>query len=80
MEVCEGRLNYPVKINARNGSRDSQSLFLVGKNSARRGRDQVEPLVEHLEFEAKHGHYLAKRNKKTKKRRLEDHLMHSVSR
>ncbi|KAG5632263.1 hypothetical protein H5410_003980 [Solanum commersonii] len=35
--------------------------------------------AKYLEFEAKHGHYLAKRNKrakKTKKRRPEDRLMH----
>ncbi|KAG5589814.1 hypothetical protein H5410_040328 [Solanum commersonii] len=41
--------------------------------SARDGR------IRYLEFEAKHGHYLAKRNKmaeKTKKRRTEDCLMH----
>ncbi|KAG5571719.1 hypothetical protein H5410_061485 [Solanum commersonii] len=38
--------------------------------------------LRYLEFETKHGHYLAKRNKttgKTKKRRPEDRLMHLAS-
>ncbi|KAG5590863.1 hypothetical protein H5410_041377 [Solanum commersonii] len=42
------------------------------------GLDQV----GYLEFEAKHGHYLAKRNKtaeKMKKRSPEDRLIHSAS-
>lgn len=38
--------NRPAKTDARKGSRDSQSLFLVGRNSAGRERDQAEPLVE----------------------------------
>ncbi|KAG5590864.1 hypothetical protein H5410_041378 [Solanum commersonii] len=40
-------------------------------------------ITKYLEFEAKHGHYLAKWNKtaeKKKKRSLEDRLMHSASR
>lgn len=38
--------NRPAKTDVQKGSRDSQSLFLVGRNSAGRERDQAEPLGE----------------------------------